>query len=90
MGENGQRADVLTMPGDPSEMARYKEAMQRMGQDILTLRHQVTELETQNQELRRSLHVYNNTSQLLLEAHELGSLPVPELTNRYGESTCLH
>lgn len=41
MGENGQRADVLTMPGDPSEVARYKEAMQRMGQDILTLRHQV-------------------------------------------------
>ena len=81
---NSSKADVLTLPPDSTEVERYREAMQRMGQDILTLRHQVAELEAQNNELRRGLHVYNNTSQLLLEAHELGSLPVPELTNRYG------
>ena len=57
-----------------------------MGQDILTLRQQIRELESVNANLRRELANYNDATKMLLDSQELDGLTKPELAARYGKS----
>lgn len=66
------------------ELENYRAAVQRMGQDILALRQQIRELETNNSQLRRDLANYNDASKLMIESSELDNLTKPEVMSRYG------
>ncbi|XP_056019643.1 coiled-coil domain-containing protein 33-like isoform X2 [Ostrea edulis] len=66
------------------ELENYRAAVQRMGQDILALRQQIRELETNNSQLRRDLANYNDASKLMIESSELDNLTKPEVMSRYA------
>ena len=56
-----------------------------MGQDIITLRSQVRDLENLNSNLRRDLANYNDSSRLMVESAELDGCTKPEILSRYGK-----
>ena len=65
------------------ELEKYRLAVHTMGQDMLTLRQQVGDLQTTNSQLRRDLARQSDTTRLLLDAQELNGLSKPELAERY-------
>ncbi|KAI0237766.1 hypothetical protein LSAT2_011620 [Lamellibrachia satsuma] len=67
-----------------TELERYRYAVHKMGQDIVTLRQQMIELESNNSDLRRQNANYTDTTRLLQDAHELDGMPLPELAARYA------
>ncbi|KAK2174425.1 hypothetical protein NP493_804g01027 [Ridgeia piscesae] len=67
-----------------TELDRYRYAVNKMGQDILTLRQRIIELEKNNSDLRRQNMAYTDTSRLLQDAHEIDGMPLPELAARYA------
>ncbi len=67
------------------ELEKYRAAVHKMGQDILTLRQTIRDLEAHNSQLRRDLAKYNDATRLLLDSQELDGLSKPELAARYGK-----
>lgn len=67
------------------EIDNYRQAVQRMGQDILSLRTTIRELEGTNSKLRLELGNYSDATRLIIDSSELDALAKPELTARYGE-----
>ncbi|KAK2143413.1 hypothetical protein LSH36_843g00070 [Paralvinella palmiformis] len=65
------------------ELEKYRAAVHKMGEDILTLRQQIRDLEAYNSQLRRDLSQYNDATKLLLDSQELDGLTKPELAARY-------
>ena len=59
-----------------------------MGQDILTLRGTVQDLQGQNSKLRLELTNYNDTTKIIIDSTELDGLTKAELAARYGKNTC--
>lgn len=68
------------------ELENYRAAVQKMGQDILALRQQIRELESNNSVLRRDLANYNDASKLMIESAELDGLTKPEIMSKYGKN----
>lgn len=66
------------------DLDNYRTAVQRMGQDILTLRSQIRQLEGENSKLRIDVHHYDDNRKLLIDAADLDSLARPELQARYA------
>ena len=66
------------------ELEKYRTAVQRMGQDIVSLRQQISNLEDTNSKLRHDLSNYNDATRLLMDSQELDGLTKPELAARYG------
>ncbi|CAL1535913.1 unnamed protein product [Lymnaea stagnalis] len=66
------------------DLDNYRTAVQRMGQDILTLRTQIRQLEGENSKLRIDVHHYDDNRKLLIDAADLDSLARPELQARYA------
>lgn len=67
------------------EIDSYRQAVQRMGHDILSLRTTIRELEGTNSKLRLELGNYSDATRLIIDSSELDALAKPELTARYGE-----
>ncbi|KAL5018838.1 hypothetical protein ScPMuIL_004560 [Solemya velum] len=67
-----------------NELEHYRTAVHKMGQDILTLRQQIRELESNNSQLRRDLANYNDASRLMIDSSELDGLSKPEIMSRYA------
>ena len=67
-----------------TELDKYRYAVHKMGQDIVTLHQRIMELENNNSDLRRQNNAYNDVTRLLQDAHELDGLALPELAARYG------
>ena len=85
MSEDGGQQSVQLLDYQMRELEKYRTAVHKMGQDILTLRQQVRDLEAQNSQLRRDLANYNDTTKLLMDSQDLDGLTKPELAARYGE-----
>ncbi|XP_012936367.1 coiled-coil domain-containing protein 33, partial [Aplysia californica] len=66
------------------DLESYRTAVQRMGQDILTLRGQVRTLEATNSKLRLDVNHYDDSRKLLIDAADLDSLAKPEIAARYA------
>ncbi|KAI8793726.1 coiled-coil domain-containing protein 33 [Biomphalaria glabrata] len=66
------------------DLDNYRTAVQRMGQDIMTLRTQIRQLEGENSKLRLDVHHYDDSRKLLIDAADLDSLARPELQARYA------
>ena len=67
------------------EIENYRQAVTRMGADILSLRGTVRELEGANSKLRLQLTNYNDATRLIIDSTELDGLPKGELASRYGQ-----
>jgi hypothetical protein len=67
-----------------TELEKYRLAIHKMGEDILTLRLQIRDLEITNSQLRRDLFRYNDYTKLMLDSQDLDRLTKPELAVRYG------
>ena len=76
------KADLLDY--QRTELDRYRYAVNKMGQDIISLRQRIIELEKDNSDLRRQNMAYTDTARLLQDAHEIDGMPLPELAARYG------
>lgn len=72
------------MDHQSKELGNYREAVHKMGQDIIVLRNQVRDLEGVNSNLRIDLANYNDASKLMLDTSELNGLSKPEVLSRYG------
>jgi hypothetical protein len=68
------------------ELGNYRDAVHKMGSDILTLRSQMRELEGINSNLRRDLAHYSDTTRLMVDSAELDGLTKPEVLSRYGKT----
>ncbi|BFZ18023.1 hypothetical protein BsWGS_21062 [Bradybaena similaris] len=66
------------------DLDNYRNAVQKMGHDILTLRTQVRTLEGENSKLRIDANHYDDNRKLLIDAADLDSLARPELQARYA------
>ena len=80
-----ERVSMTLLDYQQQELEKYRLAVHTMGQDILTLRQQVGDLQTTNSQLRRDLARHSDTTRLLLDAQELDGLSKPELAERYGK-----
>ena len=70
------------------ELQRYREALRKLGQDVLGLRQQVRTLEADNGRLRRELTLGGGTgdgSRRLVDTLPYEDLTKAELIQRYGE-----
>ncbi|GFO32174.1 coiled-coil domain-containing protein 33-like [Plakobranchus ocellatus] len=65
------------------DLENYRTAVQRMGQDILTLRQQVRSLEGDNSKLRLNANQYDDSRKLLIDSQDLEKLAKPEILSRY-------
>lgn len=76
---------LLLLDHQSKELGNYRDAVHKMGQDIIVLRNQVRDLEGVNSNLRMDLANYNDASKLMLDTSELNGLSKPEVLSRYGE-----
>lgn len=76
---------LLLLDHQSKELGNYRDAVHKMGQDIIVLRNQVRDLEGVNSHLRMDLANYNDASKLMLDTSELNGLSKPEVLSRYGE-----
>jgi len=74
----------LLLDHQSKELTNYRDAVHKMGQDIIVLRTQVRDLEGVNGTLRLDLANYNDASKLMLDTSELNGLNKPEVLSRYG------
>ncbi|GFR81182.1 coiled-coil domain-containing protein 33-like [Elysia marginata] len=65
------------------DLENYRTAVQRMGQDILTLRQQVRTLEGDNSQLRLNANQHEDSRKLLIDSSDLERLAKPEILSRY-------
>ncbi|KAL4239348.1 Coiled-coil domain-containing protein 33 [Mactra antiquata] len=75
---------MVLLDHQSKELTNYREAVHKMGGDIITLRNQIRELEGINSNLRRDLASYNDASRLMLDSSELDGLTKPEVLSRYA------
>lgn len=80
-----EHTSMSVMDQQLREIDNYRQAVQRMGQDILSLRTTIRELEGTNSKLRLELGNYSDATRLIIDSSELDALAKPELTARYGE-----
>ncbi|CAH1793544.1 unnamed protein product [Owenia fusiformis] len=65
------------------ELENYRTAVQKMGQDILTLREELREKDFENSKLRRDIAHYEDSRRYLLDSSDMDDLTKPELAERY-------
>ena len=83
--EDLERSQLSLLDHQMRELEKYRTAVHKMGQDILTLQDKIRDLEGENSRLRRDLAKYNDATRLLMDSQELDGLTKPELAARYGE-----
>ncbi|XP_064634936.1 coiled-coil domain-containing protein 33-like isoform X3 [Lineus longissimus] len=66
-----------------NELDRYRLAVQKMGQDILSLREQVRDSEMTNSTLKREVLRYNDATKYFLDSSDMDGLTKAELAARY-------
>ena len=86
--EDLERGQLTLLDHQMRELEKYRTAVHKMGQDILTLRQQIRDVEGDNSKLRRDLARYNDATKLLMDSQDLDGLTKPELAARYGEHEC--
>ncbi|XP_025091003.1 coiled-coil domain-containing protein 33-like isoform X2 [Pomacea canaliculata] len=79
-----EHTSMSVMDQQLREIDNYRQAVQRMGQDILSLRTTIRELEGTNSKLRLELGNYSDATRLIIDSSELDALAKPELTARYA------
>lgn len=79
-----EKNSILLIDHQTKELENHRGAVHRMGQDIITLRSQVRDLENLNSNLRRDLANYNDSSRLMVESAELDGCTKPEILSRYA------
>ena len=84
MPEDLDKTSLQLLDHQMRELEKYRTAVHKMGEDILTLRQQIRDLEAYNSQLRRDLSQYNDATKLLLDSQELDGLTKAELAARYG------
>nr|XP_006815463.1 PREDICTED: coiled-coil domain-containing protein 33-like [Saccoglossus kowalevskii] len=65
------------------ELDNYREAMKKMGKDILQLREEIARLEGENSQLRRQLNMHDDSTKAMLYSAEIDSLNRAELMERF-------
>ncbi|XP_052262939.1 coiled-coil domain-containing protein 33-like isoform X2 [Dreissena polymorpha] len=83
-GDDVDANSFLLLDHQTKELGNYRDAVHKMGADILTLRRQIQELENVNSSLRRDLANYNDASRLMIDSSELDGLTKPEVLSRYA------
>ncbi|KAK7506446.1 hypothetical protein BaRGS_00002558 [Batillaria attramentaria] len=78
------QTSMSVMDQQMREIENYRQAVTRMGSDILALRTTIRELEGNNSKLRLDLTNYNDATRLLVDSSELDTLAKPELASRYA------
>lgn len=76
---------MVLLDHQSKELTNYRDAVHKMGGDIITLRNQIRDLEGVNSNLRRDLASYNDAGRLMLDSAELDGLTKPEVLSRYGK-----
>ncbi|KAJ8318783.1 hypothetical protein KUTeg_003874 [Tegillarca granosa] len=82
--EDLDKTSLSVLDHQMKELENYRAAVQKMGQDILALRQQIRDLESNNSVLRRDLANYNDASKLMIESAELDGLTKPEIMSKYA------
>ncbi|XP_060578931.1 coiled-coil domain-containing protein 33-like isoform X2 [Ruditapes philippinarum] len=88
-GYDGEEApldknSMVLIDHQTKELGNYRDAVHKMGSDILTLRSQMRDLEGINSNLRRDLAHYSDTTRLMVDSAELDGLTKPEVLSRYA------
>lgn len=84
LDEELDKNSIVLLDHQTKELGNYRDAVHKMGQDILTLRTQIRDLENINSSLRRDLANYNDASRLMVDSAELDNLTKPEVLSRYA------
>ncbi|PAA62912.1 hypothetical protein BOX15_Mlig027599g1 [Macrostomum lignano] len=80
-----QLAPLPEASAELGELERYRDAMRKMGQDILALQDRIRELEMENAALKRDVGQYGDTQQLLAgDGGDFEDLPKADLIARYA------
>ncbi|XP_052782992.1 coiled-coil domain-containing protein 33-like isoform X2 [Mya arenaria] len=82
--EDVDKNSFLLLDHQTQELGNYRDAVHKMGSDIITLRGQVQALENVNGSLRRDLANYNDASRLMVDSAELDGLSKPDILARYA------
>lgn len=89
---SGDTVYIFTFPFCPlfvcfhQEVENYRTAMCKMAEDILSLRSQVSSLETENSQLRSELSLHQDLGRTLLEDTDLDVMTKAEITDRISKS----
>ncbi|XP_013383445.1 coiled-coil domain-containing protein 33 [Lingula anatina] len=78
-----EKTSMALLDHQMKELENYRAAIHKMGDDILTLRKQIKDLEDQNSDLRRRLSNYNDATKLMLDSAELDGISKAEICTRY-------
>lgn len=81
--EDIDKTSMALLDHQMKELEDYRTAVRKMGQDILSLRGQIKELEIANSKLRRERANYSDATKLMLDSAELDGLSKPEICSRY-------
>ncbi|XP_077979559.1 coiled-coil domain-containing protein 33-like [Glandiceps talaboti] len=65
------------------ELDNYRDAMKKMGKDILRLREEIARLEGENSQLRRQLHMHDDSTRAMLYAADIEALSRAEIMERF-------
>ncbi|KAK7113750.1 coiled-coil domain-containing protein 33-like [Littorina saxatilis] len=65
------------------EMDNYRQAVTRMGQDIMTLRNNLREVEGTNSKLRLQVGNYSDTTRIMTDSTQVDGLTKGDLVSRY-------
>lgn len=83
-GDELDKNSMILVEHQSKELGNYRDAVHKMGSDIMTLRGQIRELEDINSNLRRNLASFNDASRLMVDSAELDGLTKPEILSRYA------
>ncbi|KAG9332334.1 hypothetical protein JZ751_015341 [Albula glossodonta] len=75
---------VLPLPTLPVELENYRTAMRKMADDIIILRRQVGQLESENSRLRSDLSLHQDLGRTLLEDTDVDVMTKAEIIDRLG------
>ncbi|XP_076459417.1 coiled-coil domain-containing protein 33-like [Babylonia areolata] len=78
------QTSMSVMDQQMREIDNYRQAVTRMGQDILSLRASVQELEGTNSKLRMQLSNFNDATRVMMDSVEVDGLPKAEIASRYA------
>ncbi|XP_045214999.2 coiled-coil domain-containing protein 33-like isoform X2 [Mercenaria mercenaria] len=83
-GEELDKNSMILLEYQSKDLQHHREAVHKMGSDIITLRTQLRDLEGVNSNLRRDLAHYNDASRLMVDSAELDGLSKAEVLSRYA------
>ncbi|XP_071808178.1 coiled-coil domain-containing protein 33-like isoform X1 [Asterias amurensis] len=71
------------MDAQQKEINSYREALKRMGEEIVHMQEQIARLETDNSKLRQRINMYEDSAKAMVGADDLDEVTKAELLEKY-------